>query len=71
MHPEKRRTAKCRIFSGHLFSFIPMTSSTASKAQARAAARKIERALRKGWAPGKGPVCSFGKRRAKRQEGGQ
>jgi nicotinic acid phosphoribosyltransferase len=44
-------------------------ASTTSKAQTRAAARKIEAALRKGWRPGDGPVCSFGTRRAQRQGG--
>ena len=43
-----------------------------NRAQRRSAERKIDRALRRGWAPGKGPVCKFGqKRRARRQEGQQ
>jgi hypothetical protein len=42
----------------------------ALRAQARRAVAKIERALRRGWAPGKGPVCSFGKRRQTRREAG-
>lgn len=36
------------------------------RAQTRAAARKIEAAIRKGWRPGKGPVCSYGSKRAAR-----
>ena len=39
-------------------------------AQARRAVAKAERAVRKGWRPGRGPICSYGtKRRARRQEG--
>ena len=42
------------------------------RSQSRSAARKIEIALRRGWRPGAGPVCSYGtKRRARRQEGEQ
>lgn len=48
-----------------------MLSANASKAQARAAARKITRAIARGWKPGRGPVCSFGKRRQTRQGGEQ
>ena len=48
-----------------------MLSANTSKTQSRAAARKIEAAIRRGWRPGLGPVCSFGKRRAKQQGGEQ
>jgi hypothetical protein len=37
--------------------------------QARAAVRKITAAIRKGWRHGAGNVCSYGSRRARRQEG--
>jgi hypothetical protein len=44
-------------------------TSTSSKGQARKAAAKITAAIRKGWRPGAGPICSYGSRRARRQEG--